>query len=166
MSVHQLAVGFARLAAWEEYPCTRRRAAIGCMVRCITAYPLMVRGTHSFCSDLLTYGRGDVFGKVGAAGVYASGIISKRIGLAVKIDDGLMGPQFNVTSAFLCWINAIVIHKDDEHSDLAGEHKDAAESALSARMKNYLESVEYTSLDTVVGSLFVNPELFKVKYTE
>lgn len=64
----------------------------------------MVYGNNGFCTELMRQFSGRVIGKRGAAGVYLSGVVGQCIGCAVKIDDGTMGPQYNVTMEFLHWL--------------------------------------------------------------
>lgn len=58
----------------------------------MTAHPLMISGSGGFCSQLIAAANGKLIGKVGADGVYCVGIKGKNLGLAVKIEDGNMGP--------------------------------------------------------------------------
>lgn len=85
-----------------------RRAAIRRIVSAITTHPHLVRGTGEFCTQLMRAGRGRVIGKIGAGGVYVSGIVGHGLGCAVKIDDGSRGPADNVTMGFLVWAAALV----------------------------------------------------------
>ena len=48
-------------------------------------------------------GAGAVIGKVGAAGVYLTGIVGHGVACAVKMDDGTRGPANNVTMGFIVW---------------------------------------------------------------
>jgi L-asparaginase II len=67
----------------------------------IATYPEMVAGTKRYCTDLMAVTRGKVLGKTGADGVYSIGIPSKGYGICIKIDDGKMGPQYNVAQQVL-----------------------------------------------------------------
>jgi hypothetical protein len=74
------------------------------MISAISRHPDMVYGTNGFCTALMTEFSGRVIGKRGAAGVYLTGIVGEGIGCAVKIEDGSMGPQYNVTMEFIHWL--------------------------------------------------------------
>jgi hypothetical protein len=74
------------------------------MISAVTRHPEMVYGTNGFCTELMKEFSGRVIGKRGAAGVYLSGVVGGGIGCAVKIDDGAMGPQYNVTMELLHWL--------------------------------------------------------------
>lgn len=153
MDAYQCAVGFARLAAWRQYPDSKRGEAISRMIRAITSFPRMVRGANSFCTDIMAAGQGNVIGKIGAAGVYACGVVDRRLGCAVKIDDGSMGPQFNIAMKFLNESGAIDINAIASNTD------DASKAQLGARLQKYLETPQNTCMGVSVGSLFVNPEI-------
>ena len=152
MTVVEAAVGFGKITAFDLNPNETRRAAMRRVVRAVTTFPLMVRGTNSFCTDFLTAGGGDLLGKVGAAGVYVSGILSKRIACAVKIDDGSMGPQYNVTMRFIRWAGV----------DLSEAIK--RDSALGRRLEKYTETPQKACVDTVVGTLFASDDLFPEQF--
>ena len=44
---------------------------------------------------------GRIIGKTGADGVYSLSILDKKWGIAIKIDDGKMGPQYQVAQELL-----------------------------------------------------------------
>lgn len=64
------------------------------LVTAVTSNPMMVSGTGRFCTDLMSTVGDRVFGKLGAAGYYSIGIRGKKIGVAVKTESGVRGPQF------------------------------------------------------------------------
>jgi hypothetical protein len=109
LSARQASYGFARLcssfsSASPSFFSPIRQQAILKMISSITHYPDMVYGTNGFCTELMREFSGQVIGKRGAAGVYLSGVVRGSIGCAVKIDDGAMGPQYNVTMELLHWL--------------------------------------------------------------
>ena len=60
--------------------CTRLRAAM-------TAHPYLVAGTERLCSEVMS-ATSDVLVKTGAEGVYVAGLPGRRLGLALKVEDG------------------------------------------------------------------------------
>src|SRR6185503_12866171 len=42
-----------------------------------------------------------IIGKTGADGVYSLGFINEKIGCTIKIDDGLLGPQYGVAQEII-----------------------------------------------------------------
>ncbi len=85
--LYNMALSFARLADPDKLPAAKAEA-----VKRITAammkYPEMVGGTGRLCTDLMANTHGKLFAKSGAEGVYTVGIPDRKIGIAVKIDDG------------------------------------------------------------------------------
>jgi L-asparaginase II len=154
MDAYHGALGFARLASWRLHPDANRREAISRMISAITSFPRMVRGANTFCTDIMAAGRGNVIGKIGAAGVYTCAVIDQRLGFSVKIDDGATGPQFNVAMKFLCESGAIDINSISTDSDVTT-------AQLGGRLQKYLETPLNTCVGTSVGSLFVNPEVLQ-----
>ncbi len=103
VNYRQAAIGIARLCKPAYHSNIKRQESIQRMISAITNHPYMVYGTKGFCTVLMETMAGLVIGKRGAAGVYISGIVGEGLGCAVKIDDGSMGPQYNVTMKFLLW---------------------------------------------------------------
>ncbi len=66
------------------------------MVDAITAYPEMIAGHKRYCTDLMKKANGKLIGKTGADGVYSIGLTEQHFGISIKVDDGKMGPQYNV----------------------------------------------------------------------
>ncbi len=58
------------------------------VIDAMTGEPFMVGGTGRACTDVMAAGRGSVFVKLGAEGVYGGGIPSKGLGFAIKVADG------------------------------------------------------------------------------
>lgn len=54
----------------------------------------MVGGTDRFCTELSENLEKQVIGKTGAEGVYGITFHAKKLGAAIKTDDGKMGPQY------------------------------------------------------------------------
>lgn len=94
------AIGFRNLTrAWPGN--SQREAACARVVRAVTTHPFMVAGTGRYCTDLMRESAGRVIGKVGAEGVYGLALVQEQIGIAIKTDDGAMGPQYHVAQALL-----------------------------------------------------------------
>jgi L-asparaginase II len=100
MSVFHMALAFARLAKPVDLPEATQEAAKR-VIRAMTAEPFMVAGTNRFCSELMRVGRGQLFSKGGAEGVYCVGIPSQGLGIAMKTEDGHdhRGPAPVITDA-------------------------------------------------------------------
>ncbi len=63
-------------------------AAARRVARAMIAHPEMVAGEDRFDTDLMLAARGRVIAKAGAEGVFVVGAAERRLGLAVKADDG------------------------------------------------------------------------------
>ena len=75
-----VALAAARLGSDEGIAATRVREAM-------THHPELVAGTGRCCTAIMRHGRG-ILAKTGAEGVYLAAIPAKRLGLALKVEDG------------------------------------------------------------------------------
>ncbi len=83
-----LAIGLARMTNPGALA-AERAAACRRLTDAARSHPDLIAGTHErFCTDLLRATNGRVFGKIGAEGVYALGVIGAECGFAGKVDDG------------------------------------------------------------------------------
>lgn len=71
------------------------------MVDAIVHYPDMIAGSKRYCTDLMRESKGQLIGKTGADGVYSLGIKDPAYGISIKVDDGKMGPQYNIAQAIV-----------------------------------------------------------------
>jgi L-asparaginase II len=77
------------------------QAACKTMVDAIVKYPEMIAGKKRYCSDLMKLSEGRLIGKTGADGVYSIGLRQLNYGVCIKVDDGKMGPQYNIAQSVL-----------------------------------------------------------------
>ncbi len=104
MPLHELALGFARLAAPEALPDTPDRPYARAAARitvAMNAEPEMVRGEGGFDSVLMRALPGVLASKGGAEGCQAVGLLGRGIGIAVKVEDGSARPLAPVVLAVL-----------------------------------------------------------------
>lgn len=100
------------------------------IVKAVTEFPLLVAGTKRYCTDLMEVTKGRIVGKTGADGVYCLAIPHKKWGIAIKIDDGKMGPQYQVAQEILTKLNLITAEEADQlsshwhckNTNFAGNH--------------------------------------------
>ena len=98
------------------------------IVKSVIQYPELVAGTKRYCSDVMRITKGKVIGKTGADGIYCLAIPHKKWGIAIKIDDGKMGPQYQVAHEILLRLgllskkeeNALMHHWQLENINFAG----------------------------------------------
>lgn len=87
LPVRAMARAFARLSAPEVL-----RPELAAAVRRVTAAmqknPTLIEGTGLFTSRLIEVGAGRLIAKLGAEGVFCVGSLQKKLGLAVKCEDG------------------------------------------------------------------------------
>jgi L-asparaginase II len=76
-----MARSIARIGASDDVPARR-------VVSAMLAHPEMVAGTARFDTDLIRAGHGRLISKAGAEGVHVVAVPARRLGLAVKVDDG------------------------------------------------------------------------------
>ena len=82
-----LARGFARMATGTDLPRRRAEAAKRILSACM-AEPFYVAGTGRADTAMMEAGRGRLFTKVGAEGVFCAAIPEMGMGIALKCDDG------------------------------------------------------------------------------
>ena len=100
------------------------------IVQAVTKYPRLVAGSKRYCTDLMEVTEGRIVGKTGADGVYCLAIPQKKWGIAIKIDDGKMGPQYQVAQEILTKLNLITpeeakqlaSHWHCKNTNFAGNH--------------------------------------------
>jgi L-asparaginase II len=84
LPLHQMAVGYARLAGAARRGERDATYVVGAMV----SYPEMVAGEGRLCTDLMERSAGRVFAKAGSEGVYCVGVPGAELGIALKVEDG------------------------------------------------------------------------------
>lgn len=84
LALDAVAEGCARFAAAVD----DKKPAPFQIFSAMTAHPDMVAGTDRLDTDLMRTAQGRLFSKVGAEGFYAAAIPKRRMGLALKVEDG------------------------------------------------------------------------------
>ena len=87
MSIKGLAGAMSRFAAAGESGDTRQRA-MHRLTRAMASYPELVAGEGRSCTELMRAMEGRVTIKTGAEAVFVAILPEKRLGLALKIEDG------------------------------------------------------------------------------
>ncbi len=87
MPIYNMALSYARLADTEQFT-KEKTHAVNRITGAMMNYPEMVAGTKRLCSELMAKTNNKLFAKSGAEGVYTVGIPARKMGIAVKIDDG------------------------------------------------------------------------------
>lgn len=87
LSVYHMAHAFAKLANPTDMPEGTALAAKR-ITHAMMTHPFLVAGSNRLCTNLMAAGRGNIFSKSGADGVYCVGLPELGLGLAVKIEDG------------------------------------------------------------------------------
>ncbi len=87
MSIKGLAGAMARFSAASESGDTRQRA-MHRLTRAMASYPELVAGEGRSCTELMRAMEGRVTIKTGAEAVFVAILPEKRLGLALKIEDG------------------------------------------------------------------------------
>ncbi len=82
-----MAHGFAKMATGTGLEPTRAKAGKRLLNACMAA-PFYMAGTNRFCTRLMEAGKGRLFGKTGAEGVFCGAIPELGLGIALKCDDG------------------------------------------------------------------------------
>lgn len=87
MPLAALARAMARMADPDGLPEPRGDAARR-IFRAMTTHPEMVRGTHGLDTAIMRAGRGRFATKTGAEGVYIAIVPERKLGIALKVEDG------------------------------------------------------------------------------
>jgi L-asparaginase II len=98
--VYHQAVAYKNLVQPSAFAESVQKAC-NTMVDAIAKYPEMIAGKKRYCSDLMRLSEGKLIGKTGADGVYSIGIRGLDYGVCVKVDDGKMGPQYNIAQSII-----------------------------------------------------------------
>lgn len=85
--LQSLALGFARMATGEGLSPERAKAASRIFAACM-AEPFLVAGTGRADTKIMEAGKGRLFTKTGAEGVFCAAIPELGLGIALKCDDG------------------------------------------------------------------------------
>ena len=81
------------------------------VVDAMTTAPFMVGGTGRTCTEVMERAGDRVFVKLGAEGVYGAGVRGRRLGVAIKVEDG---GRRAVEVALIHTLNAVGALTDDE----------------------------------------------------
>jgi L-asparaginase II len=79
--------------------------------RAMTDHPALVAGSGRLCTELMRLAEGRLFAKVGAEGYYCAGVPARRIGVAIKIEDGA---KRAAEPALLAVLRAIDVLSDED----------------------------------------------------
>jgi len=87
LTMQQAAWLYARLAHGYEGK-GKYKDCFGLIQKAMAEYPEVIRGSDTFCTDLIDYSNGRAIGKIGAEGIYCIAIPEKRLGVSIKMFDG------------------------------------------------------------------------------
>jgi L-asparaginase II len=107
-----MALGFARMATGTRLGPKRAAAARRLFSACM-AEPFYVAGTGRACTNIMEAGKGRVFVKTGAEGVYCAAVPELGLGIALKCDDG----AGRASETTIC---AVLAHLLRDHAELSG----------------------------------------------
>jgi L-asparaginase II len=117
-----LALGFARMATGTRLGPKRAAAAKRLFSACMDE-PFYVAGTGRACTKIMEAGKGRVFVKTGAEGVYCAAVPELGLGIALKCDDG----AGRASEAVVCSVLAHLLRDD---AGLSGKLANLAHSTL------------------------------------
>lgn len=113
MPVYNQALAYKNLVAPEHFNNDAISRACNLIVKAVGQFPEMIAGSQRYCTDLMAVTKSAIIGKTGADGVYSIAIPEKKLGISIKIDDGRMGPQYNVAQKIL-EILELISHDESE----------------------------------------------------
>ncbi len=100
MPVLNLAIGFKNLSKHHAQDEKLNEACIR-LRKALWTESFFVGGSDRYCSEMMQTYPSTVVGKLGADGVYALGFPALQMGAAIKIEDGALGPQYNLAQALI-----------------------------------------------------------------
>lgn len=113
-SLYHQALGYKNLVCPPHQLDDNYAKACETIINACARNPLYIAGRNRFCTDLTKASQGLVIGKTGADGVFCMAFPKHKMGCAIKIDDGKMGPQY---FAALAVVKAMGIRLEDDLSD-------------------------------------------------
>jgi len=99
-----------------------RSKAVEKIITSVSEHPWMIAGTGRCCTDVIALTKGRVLVKTGAEAVYCGFIPERKLGLALKIDDGSTRASQVALGQLLLKVGAI---SDDEYQALGKYFKPA-----------------------------------------
>ncbi len=100
LSLYHQALGYQQLASLQNQNTSRGKACAR-LLASVQAYPFMIAGNKRYCTQLLKHANESVIGKTGAEGIFGLTLPQRGIGMAIKIENGQMGPQYAVAQHLL-----------------------------------------------------------------
>lgn len=101
MPLFNMTLGFKNFLFPENISDPSRKEACKVLHRIARDNPYLIAGTNRYCTDIMKASGGRVIAKTGADGIFILGCPEQRWIAGVKIDDGLMGPQYAVAQAII-----------------------------------------------------------------
>lgn len=141
MPVYHQAILYKNLVSGGSHFTSEEKKAAQRVVNAVAAFPEMVAGTKRYCTDIMKITKGRIIGKTGADGVYCMAIPEKKWGISIKVDDGKMGPQYQIAQALLTQLNLL----NDEEINILNPYQEydilnfGGNNASQTRVVNFLE---------------------------
>jgi L-asparaginase II len=142
MPLYNMALAFARLTNPDELD-ERYKSACERVFSAMNSNPEMVSGTGGFDTELIKNTKGKLIAKAGAEAVHCIGVKGKKVGIAIKIEDGNMRA-----------IPAVVMQALKESDILSDEEFES--------LKNFAVRKNLNNVKDVVGQIRPAYHLIKV----
>jgi len=114
MPVYNQALMYKNLVAPSDVLSDDEKQAAKRVISAVAEFPEMIAGTKRYCTDLMAVTNGRIIGKTGADGVYCLAIPEKKWGISIKVDDGKMGPQYQIAQAVLLELGLLSTEEADK----------------------------------------------------
>jgi len=98
--VYNQAVGYKNLVHPKKFS-SKIQSDCATVVEAVSKHPFMVAGTKRYCTDMMKITAPRIIGKTGAEGIFCMALPQDKVGVAIKIDDGKMLPQYHIAQAFV-----------------------------------------------------------------
>ncbi|MGB0432365.1 MAG: asparaginase [Bacteroidia bacterium] len=141
-SLYQQAVAYKNLVSGNHSE--KRNNSCKKIVDACLSYPLMVAGSDRYCTDIIKAANGHILGKTGADGVFCMALPKLGYGIAIKIDDGKMGPQYFVAQAIIKALGIKLkneLHQYQESSVINWNKHNVGIQRCSLNLTNQLKTI-------------------------
>lgn len=143
VSLKAMATGFARLVSGERMPTERTKAVKQIVSACVNE-PYYVAGTGRFCTKYMENGKGELFAKTGAEGVFCGGLVNQKLGISLKCDDGATRAS-EIAMAAITW----------KMMEQENKMKDKVKDMMQKNLRNW-NRIETGKMIPVFDSAFQN----------
>lgn len=139
-----VAVGYARFAAPSEadFPADRT-AAVKRLMKAALAHPEMIAGDERVCTDTMRRAPGRFLSKTGAEASYGLSLVTDKLGVALKVEDGGQRALSPIVVELLLKMGQLTA----EDAEALSAHRKSAIKNHRRETIGFVEAVDFRGLD-------------------